>query len=71
MLAAGAGMANVELLFVISRLNPEADEVYLRAMRPSAGFYLAELAVLASGGLAAVLLRYEPPSSCWTERPTC
>ena len=60
--AAAAAFLAVEtaLLFAISRLNLEADEVYLRAMLASSGFYLVELAVLASGALAAVLFRYEP-----------
>ena len=47
-------------LWVISRLNTEVDEVYLRAMLASRGFYVVELAVLASGGLVAVLFRYDP-----------
>ena len=48
------------LLWVISRLNTPADEVYLRAQLASAGFYLVELSVLCSGALAAVLFRYWP-----------
>jgi hypothetical protein len=48
------------LFLAISRLNTPADEVYLRAQLATAGFYLVELAVLASGVLAAVLYRYWP-----------
>lgn len=46
------------LLFVISRLNTQVDEVYLRAMLARPSFYVVELGVLASGALIAVLFRY-------------
>ena len=47
------------LFLVISRLNADSDEVYLRAMLRSSEFYAIEFAVLASGALVAVLFRYE------------
>jgi diguanylate cyclase (GGDEF)-like protein len=47
-------------LFVISRLNDPADEVYLREQLASPSFYLVEAAVLGSGALAAVLFAYWP-----------
>ena len=46
--------------FVISRLNTPEDEVYLRAELASRSFYAIEVAVLASGALAAVLYAYWP-----------
>lgn len=48
------------MLFGISQLNSQADEVYLRAMLASRSFYLVELAVLASGSLVAVLFSAQP-----------
>ena len=48
------------LLLVISRLNTEVDEVYLRAMLAARSFYVVELGVLASGALVAVLFRAHP-----------
>ena len=48
------------LLLLISRLNAEVDEVYLRAQLASVGFYLVETSVLATGVLVAAIFRYEP-----------
>lgn len=47
-------------LFVISRLNDQADEVYLREQLARPSFYAVEMAVLGSGALAAVLYAYGP-----------
>ncbi|MFP5376554.1 MAG: GGDEF domain-containing protein, partial [Acidimicrobiia bacterium] len=48
------------LLFGISRLNSEADEVYLRAVLAGPTFYVVETGVLASGALVAVVFLSHP-----------
>ncbi|MGH9225788.1 MAG: diguanylate cyclase [Acidimicrobiales bacterium] len=60
-LAAAAFLAVEAALFaIISRLNSTDHEAQLRAALASRGFYLVEVAVLLSGGLAAVLYRWSP-----------